>query len=299
MKNIIGQLKRGFGFADRETPAPEQTENKEPVVIEKPAQTGFSFPAANAKREEIIGFIIKAMEPYIDEKIQPIAGLRLYLKVSDPVDEQLIRVALYLDNPSVFQREHLERKLVNYFIPLDTYWTFECQLVKSGFPENIFVRNNLGIEVLHHGQALAGPYISGRLKILSGKAEREEYELNGKEKLRFNIGRSRTPQLSSGKMQYNDIVFPGKDDPAFDENIYHNNLHVSRNHAFIQFNPQVNKFYLYADYGGLPDNGNKTKLHTIAGDAKLLSMPGVGHELHDGDQIELGGKVLMLFTLEK
>jgi FHA domain len=299
MKNIIEQIKKGFGFAEQPVTLNNTGEESEKPVPVKPVQKSFSLPAANARREEVIGFIVKALEPYIDEKTQPIAGIRLYLKMSDAVDEQVTRVALHLDSPTVFQKEHLERKLSNYFIPLETYWTFECQLVKQDFPEHIFVRGDLGLEVLHRGQALAGPYISARLKILSGKAEQEEYVLNGKDKLRFHIGRSRSPQLSTGKMQYNDIVFPGKDDPSFNESVYAANLHVSRNHAFIQFNPQMNKFYLYADNGGLPDNGNKTRIHTSNGEGKLIAMPGVGHELHHGDQIELGGKVLMLFLLEE
>ncbi len=295
MKNIIDQLKKGFGFTEKSPDTNNVVVESENITDKIPAQKSFSLPAANARREEVISFIIKALGPYIDEKVQPIAGIRLYLKLNDAIEEQLTRVALHLDNPIVFRQEYLERKLANYFIPLDNNWTFECQLVKSEFPENIFVQQNLGLEVLHHGQALAGPFISARIKILTGKAERGDYILNGKDKLRFHIGRSHAPQLSTGKLQYNDIVFPGKDDPSFEETAYQSNLHVSRNHAYIQFNPQVNKFYLYADKGGLPDNGNKTKLHTNNGDAKLISMPGVGHELHHGDQIELGGKVLMLF----
>ena len=73
------------------------------------------------------------------------------------------------------------------------------------------------------------------------------------------------------------------------------NLHVSRNHAYILYNPQLDKFFLFPDKGGLPENGNKTRIYTADDKVKSLNVPGVSHELQNGDQIELGGAAILVF----
>ena len=132
--------------------------------------------------------------------------------------------------------------------------------------------------------------------MLVGKTEFPEYELNPQQQLKFNIGRTKNPQLSSGRIHTNDIVFWGQDEAAFDAQTAGANLHVSRNHAYILYNPQLDKFFLFPDKGGLPENGNKTRIYTTDDKVKSLNVPGVSHELQSGDQIELGGAAILVFT---
>lgn len=269
-----------------------------PPVSVSLSPSPYSKPVANAKREELIRFILKGLLPYVDEKTRPIAGLRVYYKTADALETQIRKVALHLDEPAIFQQEYLERKLQNHFIPLDHVWFYEYVDVKDEFPENIFVENDFGLEVLHRGQAGTGPYQMAKLTIMRGLAEKKVYQLNPAEQLRFNIGRSKNPQLPSGKIQHNDIAFLEKTEMAADNEQGRYNQHISRNHAYIRFNPQSSKYMLYPDNGGLPENGNKLKIHS--GDhIKWLSIANVGHELHNGDQIELGGEALIQFNVER
>ena len=55
------------------------------------------------------------------------------------------------------------------------------------------------------------------------------------------------------------------------------------------------KYFLYPDKGGLPESGNKLKVFTRDEKVKQLSIEGVPHELHDGDQIALGGEAVLVF----
>ncbi len=296
MKNLLKGIKKSFGFDEDEKQENKESSPAKSAVTEKTPVDPYCTQAANAKRELLIGFIIKGLLPYVDEKTRPIAGLRIYYKSTDAVEDQVSRVALHMDEPAVFQQEYLERKLLNHFIPLDASWFYEYVQVKENFPENIFTENEFGLEILHRGQVGSGPYPQAKLTILKGIAEKKMYTLNPSEQLKYYIGRSKNPQLPSGKIQHNDIAFSDKAENAQEYEQLKLNQHISRNHAYIRFNPQSNKFLLYPDKGGLPENGNKLKIHS--GDQiKWLSIISVGHELQDGDQIELGGEALILFSL--
>jgi hypothetical protein len=205
-------------------------------------------------------------------------------------------VALCSDTPGMFQKEHLERKLVNNFIQLAGDWFFEHHLVKDKVPDYCITYGAMGLEVIRRGQDFVQQYSIAKLQVLVGKAEYPEYELNPQQQLKFNIGRTKNPQLPSGRIHTNDIVFWGKEDPLFDAQAGEANLHVSRNHAYIMYNPQLDKFFLFPDKGGLPENGNKTKIYAADDKVKSLNVPGVSHELQDGDQIELGGAAILVFV---
>ena len=296
MKNLLKGIKRSFGFDENDKPENEDPTPAETIAVEKKVIDPYSRPAANAKREVLISFIIKGLLPYVDEKTRPIAGIRVYYKPLDSIEDQISKVALHMDEPSVFQHEYLERKLLNHFIPLDNSWFYEYVQVIDVFPENIFVENEFGLEILHRGQSGSGPYPQAKLTISKGVAEKKVYMLNPSDQLKYQIGRSKNPQLTSGKIQHNDIAFSDKAENVNEYEQLKLNQHVSRNHAFIRFNPQSNRYLLYPDKGGLPENGNKLKIH--CGDQiKWLSIAGVGHELQDGDQVELGGEALILFNL--
>jgi len=291
MKNFFKRwLTNPTPVAPEQNDVPTATGNTQPVL---------SIPATRARREEIVRFIINGLKPYIDEKAHTIAGLRLYVVCNNKELEETLQVALCSDTPGMFQKEHLERKLVNNFIQLAGDWFFEPHLVKDKLPDYCISHGTMGLEVIRRGQDFVQQYSIARLQVLKGKTELPEYELNPQQQLKFNIGRTKNPQLTTGKIHTNDIVFWGQDDPGFDAQTGAANLHVSRNHAYIQYNPQLDKFFLFPDKGGLPENGNKTRIYTADDKVKSLNVPGVSHELVDGDQIELGGAAILVFVKGK
>jgi pSer/pThr/pTyr-binding forkhead associated (FHA) protein len=253
------------------------------------------LPVTPLKRDAIIGFIVQSLKPYVDEKGLSVAGLHFYIASNSPEQEEAARVALYTDKPGLFKTEHLERKLLNHFIQLEPGWFFESTIVKD-LPEDCLQQDNFGLKVTRTGELrIIENYSTARLQVLMGQAEHHEYLLDPHTQLKFYIGRSKAPQLSSGKIQINDIVFLSKGEPGFDEVAGRANLHVSRNHAYIVYDPKTDLYFLYPDKGGLPDNGNKIKVHTSDDKVKWLNIYGVAHILQDGDQIELGGEAVIRF----
>lgn len=288
MKNFLKRL------LSNPTPVAQEQQG-EPSSATNNVQPALSIPATRAKREEIVRFIINGLKPYIDEKGHTIAGLRLYVVCNNKELEETLQVALCSDTPGMFQKDHLERKLVNNFIQLSHDWFFEHHLVKDKVPDYCITHGAMGLEVIRRGQDFVQQYSIAKLQVLVGQAELPEYELNPQQQLKFNIGRTKNPQLTSGRIHTNDIVFWGSEDLLFDAQAGIANLHVSRNHAYIVYNPQLDKFFLFPDKGGLPENGNKTKIYTADDKVKSLNVPGVSHELMDGDQIELGGSAILIF----
>ena len=291
MKNIFNRLKKGFGTSL------EPGDNDKPVQL--PTEETHSFmPSTPALRETIVGFIIQSLQPYVDEKAAAINGLHFYIVCSNHEEEEAARLALYMDRPGMFKTEHLERKLVNHFIQLDADWSFEYHIVKEHqLPENSIRKKNFGLTVIRSGEQVTSHYTKALVQVLTGQAEQSEYVLDPHKQLKFYIGRTRTPQLLSGKIQQNDIVFLGWDEPGFNEMIGSPNLHVSRNHAYIVFDTRTNCYRLYPDKGGLPESGNKLKVHTSDDKVKWLNLYGISHSLSDGDQVELGGAAVLRFRM--
>lgn len=288
MKNIINRLKKGFGLGVAEAV------DEQPASSQKQPSPSF-VPATPVKRDAIIGFILKSLKAYVDEKSLSVAGLKLYVLCKTPEEAEAARVALCVDKPGLFRTEYLERKLVNHFIQLDPSWFLETHIVKDYLPEDSQQQDSFGLIVVGSGAAASTHATKARLLILVGQAEQHEYLLDPGAKQKYYIGRNRSPQLPSGKIQLNDIVFLGKEEDGFNEAIGMANLHVSRNHAYITYDARTDQFYLYPDKGGLPENGNKIKIHTADDKIKWLNLYGVAHPLLEGDQIELGGEAVLMF----
>lgn len=285
MKNLLNRLKKGFGITS-ETPEADAAS-----TVEEPASF---IPVTPLKREAIIAFIVQSLKPYVDEKTVSVAGLRLYIVCNDTDQEEAARVALCEDKPGMFRSSYLERKLLNHFIQLESNWFFEYELVKE-LPANCMKQGNFGLKVMRAHERVMEHYTIGCLQVLVGQTEKQEYILDPKQQLKFYIGRSKKPQLSSGKIQLNDIVFLAKDEPGFDEAAGRANLHVSRNHAYIEYDLKTGQYFIFPDKGGLPDNGNKIKVHTVDDKIKWLNIYGVAHALQEGDQVELGGEAVLRF----
>ena len=287
MKNIINRLKKGFGLQETIV-----TDQSEPPAQSKPASF---IPATHVLREAITCFIIESLQPYVDEKSLSISGLHFYMVCNNQQQEEAARVALYTDRPGMYKAEHLERKLQNHFIQLEPGWFFEWHIVSDKLPEHCMQKGNFGLKVTGAGEHAHEQYTKAFIQVLAGQAEYSEYILDPRKQLKFNIGRSKTPQLFTGKIQQNDIVFLAKGETGYNELTGNPNLRVSRNHAYIVYDPKSGHYLLYPDRGGLPDNGNKLKVHTGHDKIKWLNIYGVAHCLCDGDQVELGGEAVLRF----
>jgi hypothetical protein len=292
MKNLFSKFKKSLGIAEENT-ATATVDNAQHVAAAEP--TPSFIPATPVKRDAIIGFIIQSLKPYVDERALSVAGLRLYVLCADHEQEEAARVALLADRSGMFKAEYLERKLINHFIQLEPGWFFEHHIVRDQLPENTIQQGNFALKVVRAGEQIVEHYTPARIEVLVGQAEQFEYILDPHTKFKFYIGRTQRPQLASGKIQQNDIVFLGKEDAGFNEVIGGANLHVSRNHAYILYDPKTDQYFLYPDKGGLPDSGNKIKVHTIDDKIKFLNIYGVAHPLQPGDQIELGGQAVLRF----
>lgn len=288
MKNIFNRWKKPV------------TETSVKEAADKTTHRGdLSFmPATPALREAITSFIIQSLQPYVDEKGLAIAGLHFYIVCNDAEQEAAARVALYLDRPGMFKSGYLERKLLNHFIQLDPAWFFECHIVQDEpLPGNCIRKNNFGLSVVRSGEPVTSHYSKAMLEVLAGQAGQPSYTLDPKQQLKFYIGRTSNPQLASGKIQQNDIVFLGSDEPGFDEHKGAVNAHVSRNHAYIMYDAKTGSWLIYPDKGGLPENGNKLKVHSSNDKVNWLNIYGVPHCLTNGDQLELGGAAIIQFRL--
>ncbi len=289
MKNIFNRFKKGF------TATAETAADMSPVAATNGEPLSF-MPATPALREAITGFIIQCLQPYVDEKGLAVAGLHFYIVCPTAEQEAAAQVALYTDRPGMFKKEQLERKLLNHFIQLDTDWYFECNLVKEDqLPAHCIRKGNFGLHVVRPGEKTQHHYSKAQVEILAGQAGQAVYELDPKQQTKFYIGRTNTPQLPSGKIQQNDIVFLGQEEPGYNELTGSPNGRVSRNHAYMLYDSKTGYWLLYPDRGGLPESGNKLKVHTKDDKVKWLNIYGVSHRLTDGDQVELGGSAVFRF----
>jgi FHA domain len=291
MKNLFTRFRKEA--IDTATNAAETAPSFSPLL-----QTGAFMPSTPALREAITGFIIQSLQPYVDEKAISIAGLHFYIVCKTPQEEEAARVALYTDRPGMFAGTLLERKMLNHFIQLSPNWYFECHVVNDHkLPENCIRKENFGLHIVRAGEPVTVHFSTAILEVLAGQAEQSVYRLDPQQQLKYCIGRTKTPQLSSGRIQVNDIVFIGSDEPGYNAVTGAPNNRVSRNHASIVFDTATGNWLLYPDKGGLPENGNKLKIHTAADKIKWLNIHGVSHSLADGDQVELGGEAIVRFRI--
>lgn len=126
----------------------------------------------------------------------------------------------------------------------------------------------------------------------TGSMMQPSYVLDSERKKIFHIGRGVTSR-KGGKYRVNDIVIKDKE---ADHGLLECNAHVSSTHADIVF--KNNKFYIKAAIGGCRAiGGSPTKLvrdekATELRDTNLL------YPLEDGDIIELGKNVLLVYSLK-
>lgn len=208
----------------------------------------------------------------------------------------MYRVALWDSQPGKFQVE-LGRQLADNYIRLAKDWHFNYVLSPDALPDCTYRDGNLGMVVLDNSTP-DGPPRLARIMALVGQTEHAEYRLDPAQKTSFCIGRGHTTQTAVGRVRTNDIVFLNDDDPGFDARQGAGNGAVSRAHASIRYEAGPGRYILLVDPGGLPASGNKTKIMHTDDSIERADIPGMGYPLRDGDQIELGGEVTLLFELQ-
>ncbi len=292
--SLLDKVKNLFGFSSTEKPATAQptVSATQPNRTVAPSTSG---PPAARRREQIIHFVLSKLRAYQNEPDTAPIGLRLGILCASPEEEELYRVALWANQPGKFQEE-LNRQLADNYIDLPRNWPFEYSFFKDELPTATFREANLSLTVLDKSKPEIVP-IRARVTTLLGQTEHGEYQLDSTQATTFYIGRGHTTQAASGRVRTNHIVILNEEDPGFDPVKGADNGRVSRAHATIRCDVAQKRYMLVVDPGGLPSSGNKTKIIHPDDSIERADIPGVGYPLADGDQIELGGGVVLLFEL--
>ncbi|GAB3916536.1 FHA domain-containing protein [Larkinella terrae] len=296
--SFLEKVKELFGFTPAGQsatvkPSSEEIKRTEPVsVAPKPAPSG--PPPAARRREQLLRFVINKLRAYQNEPETAPIGLKLLVSCPTPEEEELYRVVLWANQPGKFQQE-LNRQLADNYIVLPKNWRFEYALSADELPSGTYREGNLALIIRDKTKPDAVPLLA-RIVALVGQTEHAEYTLNSTEKTAFYIGRGHTTQTTSGRVRTNDIVILNDDDAGFDPNKGAGNGAVSRAHATIRYDAANNQYSLLVDPGGLPASGNKTKIMHPDNSVERADIAGMGYPLRDGDQIELGGEVVLLFS---
>ncbi|MBD2755833.1 FHA domain-containing protein [Spirosoma validum] len=297
--SLVEKIKNLFGFmpADQQPSSeskPDPSPRSEPVITTPtPAPSG--PPPAAQRREQVMRFIVSKLRAYQNEPETAPVGLRLGVLCANSEEEELYRVALWANQPERFQHE-LNRQLADNYITLPKNWQFEYTLSADELPDSTYREGNLSLVVIDKSKP-DGTLLLGKIVTLVGQTEQAEYVLNPAQKATFAIGRGHTTQTTSGRVRTNDIVILNDDDPGFDSQKGEGNAAVSRAHATIRYDVGQKRYVLLVDAGGLPASGNKTKIMHPDNSVERADIAGMVYPLQDGDQIEMGGEVMLLFTL--
>ena len=294
---FIDNLKQLFGLGT--SPANMPTT---PVALTMPAAnvpapapnlSGISsgMPTTPRQRENLYRFVVEKLGAYSSETDGLPTGLTLWVRCLDTAEEDRMAVALYATQPGHF-RTDLSRHLADQYIRLAPNWTFTWQFMRDELPAVCtYQEGNLGLEVIR--PATSKP-LQLRIRTLKGQTTQTMYVLNPEQQTEFRIGRGRTVETASGRVRTNDIAFLESGEPGFDADRGEPNASVSRQHATIRYEADTRRYRLMADAGGLPANGNKTKILRANDTVERADLPGVGYTLSPGDQIELGGEAKLL-----
>ncbi|GAB3688692.1 hypothetical protein GCM10027592_04030 [Spirosoma flavus] len=292
--SLSEKIKNLFGFtpAEQQSTAPKEPSESLPVTSNS-NPTG--PPPAAQLREQVMRFVVGKLRAYQNEPDTAPVGLRLSVLCATPEDEELYRVALWTNQPGKFQAE-LSRQLADNYITLPKNWQFDYTFYRNELPETTYREGNLGLFVVDKSKPDNAPLLA-RVTALVGQLEQLKYVLDPAKNTTFCIGRGRSTQTASGRVRTNDIVLLNDDDPGFDPQKGAGNGAVSRAHATIRYDQIQKRYVLLVDPGGLPSGGNKTKLMHPNDSMERADIAGMSYPLQSGDQIELGGEIMLLFEL--
>lgn len=298
--SLVENLKQLFGLgapASAPTPAPQPTvaapPAPAPVPVEEsrpdPAPSG--MPSTPRQREIIFRFVVEKLAAYSTETEGLPTGLKLWIRSADTAEDDRMNVALYATQPGHFRQE-LARHLADSYIQLAPDWKFEWEFAREELPKTCtYQHGKLGLEVVRPADEKP---LQIRVRALTGQTAQASYVLDPTVQTEFRIGRGQMVQTASGRVRTNDIAFLDTEEPGFDPKQGQPNGAVSRQHATIRYDPARRRYSIVADAGGLPANGNKTKILHPDETVDRADLPGVGYVLAPGDQIELGGEAMLL-----
>jgi len=215
-----------------------------------------------------------------------VRGLQLHINCPES-EKHIYESAVYLDEPQLF-KEEIQRISDDYAMDIPESWTMEV-LFSTALPPEAKTFDGLQVALfiktrLQTIQRSEKAFI----RILSGTAERKEYEISS-EQGKITIGREKRAQTNDGFFRLNTIAFPGD---VGDES----NKFISRQHAHIEWDNDTGCLLLFADEGGVPP-GNKVKIKSLNNDTpEKLNSTHIGHRLCEGDQIILGETAVIEFS---
>ena len=297
--SLLEKVKNLFGFtpADQQPsaePVSELPQRSEASPI-TPKSVPSGPPPAAQVREQIIRFVVSKLRAYQNEPDTAPVGIRLGILSTNPEEEEIYRVALWENQPGKFQQE-LNRQLADNYITLPKDWRLEHAFFLDELPDSTYQEGKLALTVLDKSKPDGAP-LQAKIVALVGQTEQAEYVLDPTQKSIYYIGRGHTTQTTSGRVRTNDIVILNDDDPGFDPQKGSGNGAVSRAHATIRYDMAQKRYALLVDAGGLPASGNKTKIMHPDDHIERADIANLVYPLQNGDQIELGGEVMLLFAL--
>lgn len=215
-----------------------------------------------------------------------IRGIQLFIICAEN-EKHIYESAVYLEEPLLFKQE-IQRIADDFALDLPQSWTLEITFVDTYPPEAKKLAEVHAALFIKTRQQVIKKSGTAYIRVLSGKAEKEEYEINSSSG-KITIGRERRTQTDDGFFRINTIAFPG--DSGNESNKY-----ISRQHAHIEWNNDAGCFMLFADEGGIPPK-NKIKIKSIDDDNPIkLNSTHIGHHLKEGDQIILGETAVIEFS---
>ncbi|MEZ0538919.1 FHA domain-containing protein [Fibrella arboris] len=284
---FIDSLKQLFGLGTY----PADTTAAAESALNVPAPPSSGMPTTPRQRENLYRFIVEKLGAYSSETDGLPTGLKLWVRCLDTAEEDHMAVALYATQPGHFRNE-LSRHLADQYIKLAPDWTFSWQFVRDDLPADCtYQQGNIGLEVTRPS---SGKPLKMRVRTLTGQTTQTFYILDPAQQTDFRIGRGRTVETASGRVRTNDIAFLDSNEVGYDASRGEPNGSVSRQHATLRYDAATRRYRLMADAGGLPANGNKTKILRADDTVERADLPGVGYTVSPGDQIELGGEAKLL-----
>lgn len=247
-------------------------------------------PDVKTLRQNLLLFIKDGLKKWEGGEGANVKGLQLFLSPSAE-ERHVYEAAVYVDAPTKFKDEDVQRIADDYAIDLPSDWTLEILFVETLPTEAVKAKDlPVALHVSTKKQPVLTALTTAYLRVMTGEAEKEIYVLSDKGG-KVCIGREKRVQTPEGFLRENDISFPS-------ESSNKANKFVSRQHAHIEWNRDAGAFFLYADEGGIPPR-NKVKVQTAEGDIIRLQSTRVGHHLQEGDQVMLGESALLQFSYNK
>lgn len=250
--------------------------------------TGNDQPDAKSIRDSVLRMIKEELQQLDGGEGSAISEIGLFVNAN--AEESFIYEAALYSGQTEKLAEDIQRIADNFALDLPSAWKLNVQFTAE-LPAGAIRREGLKAGLILKTASPVKSIISvrGRISILKGKAEQDEYILEPGSK-RINIGRESSVQANDGSFRTNDIAFPG--DPAFESNKY-----ISRQHAHIEWDDQNGCFRFFADEGGVPP-GNKTKIRSAKDETiDKLNSTQIGYPMYEGDQLILGDAAVLEFTV--